>query len=198
MPSADANPDRHRHARPPGTHPAMASTARRKPGSRAARSHRRSHRRWHTRGEPLRTTGSPGTQSSQMPTPCHRTHRPRIDRSQMNTRELDHLSQTWSEQELASALRNFILEVGRLPAAGELTRYVSERASTWRIPTATPHPNKFNDDGAKTHRRNSRPDRHTAQARQDTNRTTREMLDTGAERHIGPPPPGHRRLSRLY
>src|SRR4051794_5357655 len=115
----------------------------------------------------------------------------------MKNPESDHLSQTWSGQEPAPALRNFILAVGRLPAPGELTPNVPRPASPPPQPTATPHPNKFNDDGAKTHRRNSRPDRHTAQARQDTNRTTREMLDTGAERHIGPPPPGHRRLSRL-
>src|SRR3954453_15892109 len=58
----------------------------------------------------------------------------------MNTREVEQLSQSWSEQELASALRSFILAVGRLPDAGELTRYLSRRRCTPQKPIASSEP----------------------------------------------------------
>ena len=50
---------------------------------------------------------------------------------QMNTRELELLAQRWSEEALAVALRSFILEMGRLPGHGELTRYLSRWDCHW-------------------------------------------------------------------
>ena len=43
----------------------------------------------------------------------------------MNTRELEQLAQRWTEEDMAAALRSFIRETGRLPEAGELSRYLS-------------------------------------------------------------------------
>ena len=39
----------------------------------------------------------------------------------MDTREIEELSQWWSEQELTAALVTFIDKVGRLPRSGELS-----------------------------------------------------------------------------
>jgi hypothetical protein len=50
---------------------------------------------------------------------------------QMNTRELEQLAQRWTEEALAAALRSFILEIGRLPEPGELTRYLSRWDCHW-------------------------------------------------------------------
>jgi hypothetical protein len=42
----------------------------------------------------------------------------------MDTRELEQLSRAWVEDDLTTALKNFIIEVGRLPQHGELTVYL--------------------------------------------------------------------------
>jgi len=45
----------------------------------------------------------------------------------VNTRELDELSRSWSDEELTPALRDFIPEFGRLPASGELKKHLFQR-----------------------------------------------------------------------
>jgi hypothetical protein len=42
----------------------------------------------------------------------------------MNTRDLEQLAATWSDEDLAAALKAFIDEVGRLPELTELRRYL--------------------------------------------------------------------------
>lgn len=49
----------------------------------------------------------------------------------MNTRELEQLARRWTEEALVSALRSFILEIGRLPEPGELTGYLSRWDCRW-------------------------------------------------------------------
>jgi hypothetical protein len=43
----------------------------------------------------------------------------------MNTRDLEELTSAWSEKDLATALRNFIDEAGRIPGYEELIQYLS-------------------------------------------------------------------------
>jgi hypothetical protein len=46
----------------------------------------------------------------------------------MNTRDLEQLSATWSDEDLTAALQAFIERVGRLPESAELRRYLPRRS----------------------------------------------------------------------
>src|SRR3954454_13457618 len=56
----------------------------------------------------------------------------------MNTRELDELSRSWSDEELTPALSDFIPELGRLPASGELKKHLSNATRSRCAPDAAP------------------------------------------------------------
>jgi hypothetical protein len=62
----------------------------------------------------------------------------------MNTRELEELSQCWSEQELTAALLGFIDDIGRLPRSGELPLLLARRLGRREHPR-TPAPLDLDD-----------------------------------------------------